>query len=128
MNKPATHEWQNNGRLPQRNAEVARSTLAIMNRFSALEVEKTEEEPEEEEDEYLPSTKTPTPFTHETKETEDFLRQNHDYQQAIGIASPIIKTTLALKFVKGDELERWKADLEQWIDALDIETDDISLV
>jgi hypothetical protein len=127
-NRPATREWQNNGNLPQTNTEVAKNTLATTNRFSALETEEAEEEPEEEEDEYLPPAKTPTPFTHETKEAEDFLQQNHNYQQAIGVTSPIVKTTLALKFVKGDELESWRADLEQWIDALNIEEDDIPLV
>jgi hypothetical protein len=127
-NRPATREWQNNGKLPQKNTEVTRSTLAIMNRFSALEIEEAEEEPEEEKDGYLPPAKTPTPFTHETKEAEDFLQQNRDYQQAIGVTSPIVKTTLALKFVKGDELESWRANLEQWIDALDIEEDDVPLV
>jgi DNA repair exonuclease SbcCD ATPase subunit len=30
--------------------------------------------------------------------------------------------------VKGDELESWKADLGQWINALDIEEDDVPLV
>jgi hypothetical protein len=30
--------------------------------------------------------------------------------------------------VKGNELEPWKADLEQWVDALDIDADDIPLV
>jgi hypothetical protein len=127
-NRPATREWQNNGNLPQKNTEVAKSTLAITNRFSALEIEGPEEEPEEEEDECPPPTKTPTTFTHETREAEDFLQQNRDYQQAIGVASPIIKTILALKFVKGDELESWKANLEQWINALDIEEDDVPLV
>jgi hypothetical protein len=127
-NRPATHEWQSNGNLPQKNAEIAKSTLTTMNRFSALEIEEVEEEPEEEEDEYLPPMKTPTPFTHETKETEDFLQQNREYQQAVGVTSPIVKTALALKFVRDNKLENWKASLEQWIDALDIETDDVPLV
>jgi hypothetical protein len=127
-NKPATYEWQNNGKLPQKTTEVIKDISAPINRFSALEIEETEEEPEEGEDEYPPSTKTPAPFTHETKEAEDFLQQNRGYQQAIGITSPIVKTTLALKFVKGEELESWRADLEQWIDALNIEEDDVPLV
>jgi hypothetical protein len=129
MNKPAIREWQNNGKPPQKRAEVTKNALTMTNQFSALEIEEAdEEEPEEEEDECLPPTKTPTPFTHETKEAEDFLQQSRDYYQAIGITSPIVKTTLALKFVKGDELEHWKADLEQWIDALDMDADDIPLV
>jgi len=127
-NRPAIREWQNNGNLLQKNTEVAKSTLAITNRFSTLEIEEAEEEPEEEEDERLPPAKTPTPFTHETKKAEDFLQQNRDYQQAIGVTSPIVKTMLALKFVKGDELESWRADLEQWTNALDIEEDDVPLV
>jgi hypothetical protein len=127
-NRPATYEWQNNGKPPQKTAEVIKDISASINRFSALEIEEAEEELEEEEDECPPSTKTPTPFTHEVKEAEDFLQQNRDYQQAIGVTSPIVKTMLALKFVKGDELENWRADLEQWIDALDIEEDDIPLV
>jgi hypothetical protein len=128
MNRPATHEWQHNGKSPQRNTEATKNTLTTTNRFSALEIDEAEEEAEEEEDEHPLPTRTPAPFTHKTKEAEDFLKQNHKYQQAIGITSPIVKTTLALKFVRGDELERWKADLEQWIDALDMETDDIPLV
>jgi hypothetical protein len=39
-----------------------------------------------------------------------------------------VKTALALKFVRDDELESWKASLERWIDALDIEADDVPLV
>jgi hypothetical protein len=128
MNKPATHEWQNNGKLPQRRTEVAKNISTSTNQFSVLEIEETDEEPEEEEDEYPPPAKTPTPFTHETKEAEDFLQQNYEHQQAIGIISPIVKTALALKFVRGDELGKWRADLEQWIDALDMDTDDIPLV
>jgi hypothetical protein len=127
-NRPATYEWQNNGKLPQKTTEVTKDISTSINRFSALEIEEAEEEPEEEEDECPPPTKTPTPFTHETKKAEDFLQQNRDYQQAIGVESPIVKTTLALKFVKGDELESWKADLGQWINALDIEEDDVPLV
>jgi hypothetical protein len=128
INRPATREWQNNGKRPQKKTEVVRGTPVLANRFSALEIEEAEEEPEEEEDEYLPPTKTPTRFTHETKEAEDFLQQNYEYQQAIGITSPIVKTALALKFVRDDELKNWKASLERWIDALDIETDDVPLV
>jgi hypothetical protein len=128
MSRPATYEWQNNGKHPQTKTEVVKSIPIPVNRFSALEIEEAEEEPEEEEDEYPPSAKTPTPFTHETKEAEDFLQQNHEYQQTIGITSPIVKTALALKFVRDDELEGWKASLERWIDALDIETDDVPLV
>jgi hypothetical protein len=127
-NRPATYEWQNNGKLPQKKTEVTKSVPTSINRFSALEIEEAEEEPEEEEDKYPPPTKTPTPFTYETKEAEDFLQQNHKYQQAIGVTSPIVKTALALKFVRDDELENWKASLERWIDALDIETDDVPLV
>jgi hypothetical protein len=128
MNRPATREWQHNGKSPQRNTEATKNTLTTTNRFSALEIEEAEEEPEEEEDEYLPSTKTLIPFTRETKEAEGFLQQNYNYQQAIGVTSPIVKTALALKFVRDDELEGWKASLERWTDALDIETDDIPLV
>jgi hypothetical protein len=127
-NRPATYEWQNNGKLLQKTTEVIRNVPTSINRFSALEIEEAEEEPEEEEDECPPPTKTPTPFTHETKEAEDFLQQNRNYQKAIGVTSPIVKMTLALKFVKGNELENWRADLEQWIDALDIEEDDVPLV
>jgi hypothetical protein len=128
MNRPATREWQDNGKLPQRKTEVARDALTSTNQFSVLEIEETEEEPEEEEDEYPPPTRTPTPFTHETKEAEDFLQQNYEYQQAIGITSPIVKTALALKFMRDNKLKNWKASLERWIDALDIETDDVPLV
>jgi hypothetical protein len=127
MNRPATHEWQNNNKLLQKRTEVAKSAPTSMNQFSALEIEEAEEEPEEE-DECPPSTKMPTPFTHKTKEAKDFLQQNYKYQQAIGIVSPIVKTALALKFVRDYELENWKAGLEQWINALDIETDNIPLV
>jgi hypothetical protein len=128
MNKPATREWQHNSKLPQRKTEAAKGTLISMNRFSALEIEEVEEEPEEEEDGCPPPAKTPTPFTHKTKEAEDFLQQNYKYQQAVGITSPIVKTALALKFVRGNELEKWRASLEQWIDALDMDTDDVPLV
>jgi hypothetical protein len=128
MNKPATRKWQHNGKSLQRNTETTKNTLTMTNQFSVLEIEGTDEEPEEEEDECPPPAKTPTPFTHETKEAEDFLQQNYKYQQAIGITSPIVKTALALKFVRDDELEGWKASLERWIDALDIETDDVPLV
>jgi hypothetical protein len=128
MNKPATPEWQNNGKLLQKKTEVIKNTLTSTNQFSVLEIEEAEGEPEEGEGEYPPPTKTPTPFTHETKEAEDFLQQNYEYQQAIGITSPIVKTVLALKFVRNDELENWKASLERWIDALDIEADDVPLV
>jgi hypothetical protein len=128
MNRPATREWQNNGKLPQRKTEIAKSASTPTNRFSVLEIEETEEEPEEEEDKCPPSVKTPTPFTHETKEAEDFLQQNHKYQQAVGVTSPIVKTALALKFVRDNELKNWKASLERWIDALDMEIDDIPLV
>jgi hypothetical protein len=128
MNRPATREWQNNGKLPQRRMEATKKVSTSTNPFSILEVEETDEEPEEEEDECPPPAKTPTPFTHETKEAEDFLQQNYEYQQAIGITSPIVKTALALKFVRDGELENWKASLERWIDALDIETDDVPLV
>jgi hypothetical protein len=127
-NRPATREWQNNGKLPQKKIEVAKSAPTPTNRFSALEIEEAEEEPEEEEDECPPSTRTPIPFTHKTKEAEDFFQQNQEYQQAVGVTSPIVKTALALKFVRDDKLEGWKASLERWIDALDIETDDIPLV
>jgi hypothetical protein len=128
MNKPATRKWQNSIKLPQKKTEVAKSVLTSMNRFSALEIEEMEEEPEEEEGECPPSTKILTPFTHETKEAEDFLQQNYKYQQAVGITSPIVKTALALKFVRGNELGKWRADLKQWIDALNIDTDDVPLV
>jgi hypothetical protein len=128
MNKPATREWQHNGKSPQKKTDAAKDILSTTNRYSTLEIDETEEEPEEEEDERPSSTRIPVPFTHKTKEAEDFLKQNYEYQQAIGIASPIVKTTLALKYVKGDELESWKADLEQWVDALDMDTDDIPLV
>jgi hypothetical protein len=127
-NRPATHEWQNNGRLPQKKTEVTKGVSTSTNPFSVLEIEETDEEPEEEENECPPPTKTPIPFTHKTKEAEDFLQQNHEYQQAVGITSPIVKTALALKFVKGNELEKWRASLEQWIDALDMDTDDVPLV
>jgi hypothetical protein len=127
-NRPATYEWQNNGKLPQKTTEVIKSVPTSINRFSALEIEEAEERPEEEEDECPPPTKTPIPFTYETKDVEDLLQQNHEYQQAIGVTSPIVKTALALKFMKGDELEGWKASLERWVDALDMETDDIPLV
>jgi hypothetical protein len=128
MNKPATREWQHNNKLPQRRTEVAKGASTSTNQFSVLEIEEMDEEPEEEEDECPPSTKTPTPFTYETKEAEDFLQQNYIYQQAIGVTSPIVKTMLALKFVRGNELENWRADLEQWIDALNMDTDDVPLV
>jgi hypothetical protein len=128
MNKPATRKWQSNNKLSQRKTEAAKSASTSTNRFSALEVEEAEEESEEEEDKCPPSTKTPTSFTNETKEVEDFLQQNHKYQQAIGVVSPIVKTALALKFVRSNELENWKTGLKQWIDALDIDRDDIPLV
>jgi hypothetical protein len=127
LNKPATREWQNNGKSPQRKTEVVKSTPTLANRFSTLEIEEAEEEPEEE-DKHPLTTKAPAPFTYETKDAEDFLQQNHEYQQAIGVTSPIVKTALALKFVRDDELENWKASLEWWINALDIETDDVPLV
>jgi hypothetical protein len=128
INKSATREWQHNNKHPQRKTEAAKSASTSVNRFSALEIEEVEEEPEEEEDECPPPTKTPTPFTHETKEAEDFLQQNYEYQRAIGIVSPIVKTALALKFVRSNELENWKMGLKQWINTLDIDTDDIPLV
>jgi hypothetical protein len=39
-----------------------------------------------------------------------------------------MKTALALKFIRSSELEGWKMDLEQWIDALDIDIDNVPLV
>jgi hypothetical protein len=127
MNKPATYEWQVNNKLPQRKTEVAKDASTSTNQFSVLEIDEMDEELEEEEDR-CPPPKTPTPFTHETREAEDFLQQNYEYQQAVGISSPIVKTALALKFVRGNELGKWRASLEQWIDALDMDTDNIPLV